>query len=139
MKVRSALVGVLVGLTVVPAAAFKVGFTYEDGSDAIFEHDLNTREVFEATISGELEWAGAKGSAMDVADLKGLAHPLYPNGSPQVDYICGWVKGIGEVTGREFKRFYYVRSGPHATIVDMANDYHVKMLKDRGCGQVLGL
>lgn len=134
---RGVLVGVLAGLLASPAAAFYTGYRYEDGSDAIFGGLPNVRTKFETTLADELDHHGAKWSEAEMADLKGLVHPIHPNGEPNKHAICGWVKGFGEITGREFRPFLYMEGAPLARIAGK-NGESLASIKET-CGKALGL
>ncbi|MGN6144420.1 MAG: hypothetical protein ACTHOP_12605 [Mesorhizobium sp.] len=132
-----------------PASALMVGYNYEDGSDSIFQMDGNLREVFEYAMADEFEFiAKQKGLGFqefdaEIADFKGLVHPKFPNGETDKGYICGWVKGFKDITGREFAPFYYLRNGGdfHANIMlsDDRTDYNMKGFERTGCAAALGL
>jgi hypothetical protein len=134
---KGALVGVLVGLMTVPAGAFYVGYAYEDGSDAIFGGLPDVRSRFEVTLADELHYLGATDTESETADFKGLVHPLYANGETDKDTVCGWVRGFGEITHREFRPFMYSVSAPLARIVGHKGE-GLDTIKDR-CGVVLDL
>nr|WP_176025045.1 hypothetical protein [Brucella pseudintermedia] len=123
-------------LSVVPAGAFKTGFTYLDGSDSIFGGLPTPREKFEATIQGEFDGA-------TVMELKGLSHPTEEGHSKARDWIiCGMARDITH-NSKEFKRFWYSDESLLAQVEprreSVTYEGFLSHYRDMGCERAIGL